>query len=126
VCLGFCSKVLSGDSAVIGVQKRGNNCGFYELEINTSSLMPGVFTTRQDVWYKLHTEVRRPSALTPLFVFLQVFWGHCIHALVHSLILFWFPMKALEHGNYFVISTVSKGFCSFLLLVCTQFSPSSA
>ncbi|KAL0615159.1 Phospholipid-transporting ATPase IB, partial [Plecturocebus cupreus] len=27
----------------------------------------------------------------------KVFWGHCINALVHSLILFWFPMKALEH-----------------------------
>ncbi|XP_030894781.1 phospholipid-transporting ATPase IB, partial [Leptonychotes weddellii] len=38
----------------------------------------------------------------------KVFWGHCINALVHSLILFWFPMKALEHGNGFMISTVSK------------------
>uniref|UniRef100_A0A7N5JRZ2 Phospholipid-transporting ATPase n=1 Tax=Ailuropoda melanoleuca TaxID=9646 RepID=A0A7N5JRZ2_AILME len=35
----------------------------------------------------------------------KVFWGHCINALVHSLILFWFPMKALEHGNGFMIST---------------------
>uniref|UniRef100_A0A8C4MZH6 Phospholipid-transporting ATPase n=1 Tax=Equus asinus asinus TaxID=83772 RepID=A0A8C4MZH6_EQUAS len=37
----------------------------------------------------------------------KVFWGHCINALVHSLILFWFPMKALEHGNGFRISTVT-------------------
>ncbi|KAI4538817.1 hypothetical protein MG293_011084 [Ovis ammon polii] len=29
----------------------------------------------------------------------RVFWGHCINALVHSLILFWFPMKALEHDT---------------------------
>ncbi|XP_040835802.1 phospholipid-transporting ATPase IB isoform X1 [Ochotona curzoniae] len=29
----------------------------------------------------------------------KVFWGHCINALVHSLILFWFPMKALEHDT---------------------------
>ncbi|ELW47597.1 putative phospholipid-transporting ATPase IA [Tupaia chinensis] len=42
----------------------------------------------------------------------KVFWGHCINALVHSLILFWFPMKALEHGNDFMISTVSKELCS--------------
>ncbi|XP_071466865.1 phospholipid-transporting ATPase IB isoform X2 [Marmota flaviventris] len=31
----------------------------------------------------------------------KVFWGHCINALVHSLILFWFPMKALEHDTPF-------------------------
>uniref|UniRef100_A0A480ZN92 Phospholipid-transporting ATPase n=1 Tax=Sus scrofa TaxID=9823 RepID=A0A480ZN92_PIG len=29
----------------------------------------------------------------------KVFWGHCINALVHSLILFWFPMKAMEHDT---------------------------
>uniref|UniRef100_A0A8B9ZD40 Phospholipid-transporting ATPase n=1 Tax=Anas platyrhynchos TaxID=8839 RepID=A0A8B9ZD40_ANAPL len=34
----------------------------------------------------------------------RVFWGHCINALVHSIILFWFPMKVLEHGNCFIIS----------------------
>lgn len=30
---------------------------------------------------------------------LQVFWGHCINALIHSIILFWFPLKMLEHGK---------------------------
>uniref|UniRef100_A0A671T6Q8 Phospholipid-transporting ATPase n=1 Tax=Sinocyclocheilus anshuiensis TaxID=1608454 RepID=A0A671T6Q8_9TELE len=30
----------------------------------------------------------------------KVFWGHCINALIHSIILFWFPLKVLEHGNY--------------------------
>uniref|UniRef100_A0A8C4EJG8 Phospholipid-transporting ATPase n=1 Tax=Dicentrarchus labrax TaxID=13489 RepID=A0A8C4EJG8_DICLA len=29
----------------------------------------------------------------------KVFWGHCINALIHSIILFWFPLKMLEHGN---------------------------
>uniref|UniRef100_A0AAY4APX6 Phospholipid-transporting ATPase n=1 Tax=Denticeps clupeoides TaxID=299321 RepID=A0AAY4APX6_9TELE len=29
----------------------------------------------------------------------KVFWGHCINALIHSIILFWFPLKALEHGK---------------------------
>lgn len=29
----------------------------------------------------------------------QVFWGHCINALIHSIILFWFPLKMLEHGK---------------------------
>ncbi|XP_063285693.1 phospholipid-transporting ATPase IB isoform X2 [Pelobates fuscus] len=27
----------------------------------------------------------------------RVFWGHCINALIHSVILFWFPLKMLEH-----------------------------
>uniref|UniRef100_A0A4W5PA57 Phospholipid-transporting ATPase n=1 Tax=Hucho hucho TaxID=62062 RepID=A0A4W5PA57_9TELE len=27
----------------------------------------------------------------------KVFWGHCINALIHSIILFWFPLKVLEH-----------------------------
>uniref|UniRef100_A0A3Q3C753 Phospholipid-transporting ATPase n=1 Tax=Haplochromis burtoni TaxID=8153 RepID=A0A3Q3C753_HAPBU len=27
----------------------------------------------------------------------KVFWGHCINALIHSIILFWFPLKMLEH-----------------------------
>uniref|UniRef100_A0A4W5Q596 Phospholipid-transporting ATPase n=1 Tax=Hucho hucho TaxID=62062 RepID=A0A4W5Q596_9TELE len=31
----------------------------------------------------------------------KVFWGHCINALIHSIILFWFPLKVLEHGNPF-------------------------
>uniref|UniRef100_A0A8B9NR05 Phospholipid-transporting ATPase n=1 Tax=Accipiter nisus TaxID=211598 RepID=A0A8B9NR05_9AVES len=26
----------------------------------------------------------------------RVFWGHCINALIHSIILFWFPLKVLE------------------------------
>uniref|UniRef100_A0A8C1W3Q0 Phospholipid-transporting ATPase n=1 Tax=Cyprinus carpio TaxID=7962 RepID=A0A8C1W3Q0_CYPCA len=36
----------------------------------------------------------------------KVFWGHCINALIHSIILFWFPLKVLEHGNYLHIITV--------------------
>ncbi|XP_053164052.1 phospholipid-transporting ATPase IB isoform X3 [Hemicordylus capensis] len=31
----------------------------------------------------------------------RVFWGHCINALIHSVILFWFPLKALEHDAAF-------------------------
>ncbi|OXB81388.1 UNVERIFIED_CONTAM: hypothetical protein H355_001605, partial [Colinus virginianus] len=30
-----------------------------------------------------------------------VFWGHCINALIHSIILFWFPLKVLEHDAVF-------------------------
>ncbi|XP_072332990.1 phospholipid-transporting ATPase IB isoform X1 [Scyliorhinus torazame] len=29
----------------------------------------------------------------------QVFWGHCINALVHSIILFWLPLKALQQDS---------------------------
>uniref|UniRef100_A0A8C4P7C6 Phospholipid-transporting ATPase n=1 Tax=Dromaius novaehollandiae TaxID=8790 RepID=A0A8C4P7C6_DRONO len=36
----------------------------------------------------------------------RVFWGHCINALIHSIILFWFPLKVLEHGNCFIISYI--------------------
>ncbi|XP_073439222.1 phospholipid-transporting ATPase IB [Dendrobates tinctorius] len=31
----------------------------------------------------------------------RVFWGHCINALVHSLILFWFPLKMMEQDAVF-------------------------
>ncbi|KAM4699539.1 LOW QUALITY PROTEIN: phospholipid-transporting ATPase IB [Discoglossus pictus] len=31
----------------------------------------------------------------------RVFWGHCINALIHSIILFWFPLKMLEHDAVF-------------------------
>ncbi|XP_043547915.1 phospholipid-transporting ATPase IB isoform X3 [Chiloscyllium plagiosum] len=31
----------------------------------------------------------------------KVFWAHCINALVHSIILFWFPLKALEQDSVF-------------------------
>uniref|UniRef100_A0A7N6AB53 Phospholipid-transporting ATPase n=1 Tax=Anabas testudineus TaxID=64144 RepID=A0A7N6AB53_ANATE len=31
----------------------------------------------------------------------KVFWGHCINALIHSIILFWFPLKILEHDSPF-------------------------
>uniref|UniRef100_A0A4W5Q5A9 Phospholipid-transporting ATPase n=1 Tax=Hucho hucho TaxID=62062 RepID=A0A4W5Q5A9_9TELE len=31
----------------------------------------------------------------------KVFWGHCINALIHSIILFWFPLKVLEHDSPF-------------------------
>ncbi|EPY74718.1 hypothetical protein CB1_001907040 [Camelus ferus] len=44
----------------------------------------------------------------------KVFWGHCINALIHSLILFWFPMKALEHDFAFCRSPFWRRFCGFL------------
>uniref|UniRef100_A0A3Q3FTF0 Phospholipid-transporting ATPase n=1 Tax=Labrus bergylta TaxID=56723 RepID=A0A3Q3FTF0_9LABR len=31
----------------------------------------------------------------------RVFWGHCINALIHSIILFWFPLKMLDHDSPF-------------------------
>uniref|UniRef100_A0A8C5GLD3 Phospholipid-transporting ATPase n=1 Tax=Gouania willdenowi TaxID=441366 RepID=A0A8C5GLD3_GOUWI len=31
----------------------------------------------------------------------KVFWGHCINALIHSIILFWLPLKMLEHDSPF-------------------------
>lgn len=32
----------------------------------------------------------------------KVFWGHCINALIHSVILFWIPLKALEQDTGFM------------------------
>nr|DBA32644.1 TPA: hypothetical protein GDO54_000421 [Pyxicephalus adspersus] len=37
----------------------------------------------------------------------RVFWGHCINALVHSLILFWFPLKMMEHDAVFTNGQVT-------------------
>ncbi|KAM9578823.1 phospholipid-transporting ATPase IA isoform 4-T4 [Guaruba guarouba] len=31
----------------------------------------------------------------------KVFWFHCLNGLFHSFILFWFPLKALQHGTVF-------------------------
>ncbi|XP_078402975.1 phospholipid-transporting ATPase IA isoform X3 [Cetorhinus maximus] len=31
----------------------------------------------------------------------KVFWVHCLNGLFHSVILFWFPLKALEHDTAF-------------------------
>uniref|UniRef100_A0AAR2JKG0 Phospholipid-transporting ATPase n=1 Tax=Pygocentrus nattereri TaxID=42514 RepID=A0AAR2JKG0_PYGNA len=29
----------------------------------------------------------------------KVFWAHCLNGLFHSVILFWFPLKAFQHGE---------------------------
>uniref|UniRef100_A0A8C5VB65 Phospholipid-transporting ATPase n=1 Tax=Microcebus murinus TaxID=30608 RepID=A0A8C5VB65_MICMU len=31
----------------------------------------------------------------------KVFWVHCLNGLFHSIILFWFPLKALQYGTVF-------------------------
>uniref|UniRef100_A0A674K9I0 Phospholipid-transporting ATPase n=1 Tax=Terrapene triunguis TaxID=2587831 RepID=A0A674K9I0_9SAUR len=36
----------------------------------------------------------------------KVFWVHCLNGLFHSVILFWFPLKAFHYGKYFVVITV--------------------
>uniref|UniRef100_A0A673GFK1 Phospholipid-transporting ATPase n=1 Tax=Sinocyclocheilus rhinocerous TaxID=307959 RepID=A0A673GFK1_9TELE len=30
----------------------------------------------------------------------KVFWAHCLNGLFHSVILFWFPLKAFQHGKH--------------------------
>uniref|UniRef100_A0A3Q3FHV9 Phospholipid-transporting ATPase n=1 Tax=Kryptolebias marmoratus TaxID=37003 RepID=A0A3Q3FHV9_KRYMA len=49
----------------------------------------------------------------------KVFWAHCINALIHSIILFWFPLKMLEH----VASELIRFLCFFslVLFVCVQY-----
>ncbi|XP_056417758.1 phospholipid-transporting ATPase IB isoform X2 [Hyla sarda] len=37
----------------------------------------------------------------------RVFWGHFFNALVHSLILFWFPLKMMEHDAVFTSGHVT-------------------
>ncbi|XP_010784117.1 phospholipid-transporting ATPase IB-like [Notothenia coriiceps] len=67
----------------------------------------------------------------------KVFWGTCINALIHSIILFWFPLKMLEHdapfssgqGNDYLfvgnmVYTVSVLFayiCVCIFFVCISF-----
>uniref|UniRef100_A0A672ZMB3 Phospholipid-transporting ATPase n=1 Tax=Sphaeramia orbicularis TaxID=375764 RepID=A0A672ZMB3_9TELE len=55
----------------------------------------------------------------------KVFWGHCINALIHSIILFWFPLKMLEHGkfmrNYATMQKDSGGFDFYVVVtVCLK------
>lgn len=52
--------------------------------------------------YMFWHDVALTALFSPSFAFflLQVFWGHCINALIHSIILFWFPLKMLEHGKF--------------------------
>ncbi len=38
--------------------------------------------------------------LHPSSTLLQVFWAHCLNGLFHSVILFWFPLKAFQHGKH--------------------------
>lgn len=65
-----------------------------------------------------------PEHSDPWFVSPQVFWGHCINALVHSLILFWLPMKALEHGRQcFHDFRHQQGMSPAMGPACRPFSP---
>uniref|UniRef100_A0AAY4AKP9 Phospholipid-transporting ATPase n=1 Tax=Denticeps clupeoides TaxID=299321 RepID=A0AAY4AKP9_9TELE len=38
----------------------------------------------------------------------KVFWGHCINALIHSIILFWFPLKIFCFVIYVVVTVCLK------------------
>lgn len=42
-----------------------------------------------------------PSSVPSIFlpIYLQVFWAHCLNGLFHSVILFWFPLQAFQHGK---------------------------
>uniref|UniRef100_A0A8C0RNE6 Phospholipid-transporting ATPase n=1 Tax=Canis lupus familiaris TaxID=9615 RepID=A0A8C0RNE6_CANLF len=51
----------------------------------------------------------------------KVFWFQCINALVHSFILFWMPMKMLEHGNGFIVSYIQQSIASVIFFFL-QFS----
>jgi len=57
----------------------------------------GIYSTAfvfTDLFYTLS-----PLCLSVSLSVSQVFWGTCINALIHSVILFWFPLKMLEHGK---------------------------
>lgn len=71
-----------------------------------------------------YTRDPSPERSDPRFIFLQVFWAHCINALVHSLILFWLPMKVLEHGRQcFRDFHHQQGMSPAMGPVCVPFSP---
>jgi len=56
----------------------------------------------------------------------KVFWVHCLNGLFHSVILFWFPLKALQYGNVFGNGKTSDYLLlgNFVYTVSTEHLPS--
>uniref|UniRef100_A0A8B9D716 Phospholipid-transporting ATPase n=1 Tax=Anser cygnoides TaxID=8845 RepID=A0A8B9D716_ANSCY len=50
----------------------------------------------------------------------KVFWVHCLNGLFHSFILFWFPLKALQHGKIPLLSLLPFLFKFVVLTVCLK------
>uniref|UniRef100_A0A8C1N6G9 Phospholipid-transporting ATPase n=1 Tax=Cyprinus carpio TaxID=7962 RepID=A0A8C1N6G9_CYPCA len=43
----------------------------------------------------------------------KVFWAHCLNGLFHSVILFWFPLKAFQHGQWVSLLKDGSALSSF-------------
>uniref|UniRef100_A0A3Q2G358 Phospholipid-transporting ATPase n=1 Tax=Cyprinodon variegatus TaxID=28743 RepID=A0A3Q2G358_CYPVA len=51
----------------------------------------------------------------------KVFWAHCLNGLFHSVILFWFPLKAFQNSNWLFFKTVFCCFPQFVVItVCLK------
>uniref|UniRef100_A0A8C5N4Y1 Phospholipid-transporting ATPase n=1 Tax=Leptobrachium leishanense TaxID=445787 RepID=A0A8C5N4Y1_9ANUR len=51
----------------------------------------------------------------------KVFWVHCLNGLFHSVILFWFPLTALQHGKRLLLkSTCRKNQRFVVITVCLK------
>uniref|UniRef100_A0A665WJ88 Phospholipid-transporting ATPase n=1 Tax=Echeneis naucrates TaxID=173247 RepID=A0A665WJ88_ECHNA len=51
----------------------------------------------------------------------KVFWAHCLNGLFHSVILFWFPLKAFQHGKEnSLVFLLMTDFLFFFFLVCLK------
>uniref|UniRef100_A0A8C1YVR3 Phospholipid-transporting ATPase n=1 Tax=Cyprinus carpio TaxID=7962 RepID=A0A8C1YVR3_CYPCA len=48
----------------------------------------------------------------------KVFWAHCLNGLFHSVILFWFPLKAFQHGKLTYTRSLSHTFV--VITVCLK------
>uniref|UniRef100_A0A8B9KTQ4 Phospholipid-transporting ATPase n=1 Tax=Astyanax mexicanus TaxID=7994 RepID=A0A8B9KTQ4_ASTMX len=48
----------------------------------------------------------------------KVFWAHCLNGLFHSVILFWFPLKAFQHGEHRHTHTKTLSFV--VITVCLK------
>uniref|UniRef100_A0A665WIY7 Phospholipid-transporting ATPase n=1 Tax=Echeneis naucrates TaxID=173247 RepID=A0A665WIY7_ECHNA len=48
----------------------------------------------------------------------KVFWAHCLNGLFHSVILFWFPLKAFQENS--LVFLLMTDFLFFFFLVCLK------
>uniref|UniRef100_A0A3P8S285 Phospholipid-transporting ATPase n=1 Tax=Amphiprion percula TaxID=161767 RepID=A0A3P8S285_AMPPE len=53
----------------------------------------------------------------------KVFWAHCLNGLFHSVILFWFPLKAFQHGKYHIAIWGSIGLWVVFFIIYSSLWP---
>ncbi|RXN26824.1 phospholipid-transporting ATPase IA isoform X7 [Labeo rohita] len=85
--------------------------GIFERSCRKENMLkyPELYKTSQNAMgfnTKFGTQAKNPTEQTDPVTTLhtvkkQVFWAHCLNGLFHSVILFWFPLKAFQHDTVF-------------------------